>query len=371
MHWIVKAAVALGLILAAAPIGLVARAYWEGHRSVELPRPDGRFAVGRRLYQWAGTPTARGATAFIWYPAAASDRRASTAPYLPVAWTRAVGVMGPNLKLQDWTRVWDHSVEDAPPAARAGGFPVVVLTPGYTALPTDYTALAEDLASHGYVVAGLAPECCARVIVEADGRVVTPTQGRSLSDGDMATVTRLAEHEAGEIEAVLGRLAALNLAVGGPLAGRLDLSRVAMIGHSLGGTASLEACGTDPRCRAVVDLDGEPAGRARREGLNRPVLFLRREPRPAPWFYLALEGLSRRDHERVDARQDRDERFIVSRSPLGRRVVLKGGGHGDFADVAVLSPTVGRLVGLLGPINGRVGVRVTQAEVLAFLAETV
>ena len=39
------------------------------------------------------------------------------------------------------------------------------------------------------------------------------------------------------------------------LAGLLDLSRVALLGHSTGGGAAIAVCATEPRCAAVVSFD--------------------------------------------------------------------------------------------------------------------
>jgi pimeloyl-ACP methyl ester carboxylesterase len=59
-----------------------------------------------------------------------------------------------------------------------------------------------------------------------------------------------------------------------PLAGHLDLSRLAAIGHSFGGSAALQWCRDDPRCRVAVNLDGALWTEVGRLGLDRPVLQL-------------------------------------------------------------------------------------------------
>lgn len=50
-----------------------------------------------------------------------------------------------------------HAREDVPPASSPGGFPVVLLAPASISIPSKYSSLAEDLASHGFVVVGDAP----------------------------------------------------------------------------------------------------------------------------------------------------------------------------------------------------------------------
>lgn len=364
-------AIAAGLL--AFPTALGVAVVSEAHRGLVLPDPGGTYGVGRRIYAWkrtrAGAPGApRDLTVVVWYPAMAGGP-VRPAPYLPPAWTRATGMMGPNLKLQDWSRIATHSRESAPSApAPGGGFPLVVLLPGYTGTPFDYTVLAESLASRGYVVAGVTPGCCARVSVDADGRVTTPSRGRPLSDADERQVNTLAAQEADEVRDSLAHLGALNSDPRDPLRGTLDLSRLALVGHSLGGTASLQICAIEARCRAAVNLDGGPAGAVTRTGLPKPLLILRREQRPAPWLYLALTHQSRQELATVQAKEDRDDSFLVHSSPAGELAVIAGAGHGDFTDLAILSPSAGRSIGLLGPVDGRAALRTTVARVSTFLA---
>jgi pimeloyl-ACP methyl ester carboxylesterase len=45
------------------------------------------------------------------------------------------------------------------------------------------------------------------------------------------------------------------------LADRLELSRAAVVGYSLGGAAAVEVRRRETRCAPVVDLDGDLLGR--------------------------------------------------------------------------------------------------------------
>jgi pimeloyl-ACP methyl ester carboxylesterase len=58
-----------------------------------------------------------------------------------------------------------------------------------------------------------------------------------------------------DLRFVLNELAALNSARDGSFAGRLDLSRIAVVGHSLGGLTALRALENEPRIKAAVLLD--------------------------------------------------------------------------------------------------------------------
>jgi predicted dienelactone hydrolase len=65
------------------------------------------------------------------------------------------------------------AVSDATPAGHQRGLPLVVLSPGFTSSRSTLTALAEDLASHGYVVAGIDHTYESYATAFPDGRVTT------------------------------------------------------------------------------------------------------------------------------------------------------------------------------------------------------
>ena len=58
----------------------------------------------------------------------------------------------------------------------------------------------------------------------------------------------------------------------------LDLGRVGMFGHSLGGATAESTMLVDPRIRAGADLDGLLFGRVRTSGLSRPFMLMTAEP---------------------------------------------------------------------------------------------
>jgi pimeloyl-ACP methyl ester carboxylesterase len=65
----------------------------------------------------------------------------------------------------------------------------------------------------------------------------------------------------------------------GRFVGRLDLQRVGVFGHSLGGATALQFCHDDLRCKAGIDVDGAPFGSVIAEGVSQPFLFLLAEHR--------------------------------------------------------------------------------------------
>ena len=65
-----------------------------------------------------------------------------------------------------------------------------------------------------------------------------------------------------DLKFVVDELARLNGEAGGPFAGKLDLTKVAVAGHSLGGLAALLSIKQEARFKAAVLLDARlPDGR--------------------------------------------------------------------------------------------------------------
>src|SRR5689334_20398603 len=142
---------------------------------VSLPTPTGQLQVGRQVFEWTDAARKdpyvagpRKLSVFVWYPVAkgVTGRKAS---YAPGQWSglqlkAPVSILeGPLDSLHD--PALDHA------AVAPGRFPVVVLMPGMGLSAPMYATLAEDLASHGYLVTGVTPTYSANLTV-LDGRTV-------------------------------------------------------------------------------------------------------------------------------------------------------------------------------------------------------
>jgi len=270
-------------------VGAVLATLWlQRSSNVELPVPSGMSAVGRAIYAWrddtavdpaAPNPgTKREILAWIWYPAVASAS-AAVEDYVPAAMRDAFGP-GPmpfRFVYHDASRVRAHSVRNADMAQQS--YPVVVMRGGAAAEVRGYTTLAEDLASHGYVVVGIDAPYRTGVVAFPDGRVIRRTDQNDLeiySDEERPRVaTRLLGAWTADIGFALDRLSQLNASdSSGRFTGRLDLSRVGVFGHSFGGAQAAQFCHDDDRCKAGVDIDGRLFGSVIRDGMRKPFMLL-------------------------------------------------------------------------------------------------
>jgi len=274
----------------------------------ELPAPTGKSPIGTT--RWVVTDASRDETfapgrkrdieIIAWYPRAgatgASGATGATAPYMRNGMEEALA-FGRLAKVGDaWNglaAVKTHAVIDAAPAATPARFPVILFQHGYTGLPSAYSALIEDLASHGWAVLNLIHPYEASGAKLADGTIVTILDDKGTmrsgitdvinewgaEDSTMKQITEAAS-DADKERLMRGYLGTLKHSVqvvrrwtldakyaldhlpkdGAPgrIAAKFDLTRLGMAGHSMGGVAGAQFCVEDRRCKAALNLDGIP-----------------------------------------------------------------------------------------------------------------
>ncbi|MDV5143512.1 alpha/beta hydrolase [Streptomyces sp. SBC-4] len=243
---------------------------------LSLPAPSGAQPIGSttvhledegRADPWVPSED-RQLMVSLWYPAAKPS--STPAPYMTAAESReyAAGT-GLGLPPDLFTSVTTHATADAEPVRRRGELPLVVLSPGFGLPRATLSGLAEELASRGYVVAGIGHNYEAHGISFPDGRT-TPCVACENTD-----FPRVGAVRAEDVSFVLDELTGDRL--GGRTAGKVgalvDEDRVAVVGHSAGGFSTIPAMLRDARITAGVNMDGNfrfPNDTP----LDRPVLML-------------------------------------------------------------------------------------------------
>jgi dienelactone hydrolase len=371
MRRLIKGFAAFATLVVLGIAVLLALLWRERGTEITLPAPTGHFAVGRTTYAWVNTAQTddlapspgvkREVLAWIWYPAAGSPS-AAPVDYLPAPWrvaeARSLGVLM-RFITRDSSMVRAHSSSDPGVSSEQQPYPVVIMRAGGGALTTDFTTLAEDLASHGYVVVGFDAPYRTRVVVFPDGRVVqrpAAANPEAVDSPGLGRITdRLLPMWTGDTQFVVDQLGRLNTAdSSGRFTGRLDMRRIGMFGHSFGGATALQFCRDDSRCKAGIDIDGAPEGSVVREGLTQPFLFL----------------LS--DHGDLSAPEPRAVmagiKSIYDRLPSGRLLLfIRGANHFSFSDQILLkSYLIGLLQLFQGGLDARRGLAITTAYVHTF-----
>ncbi|HEX8706272.1 MAG TPA: hypothetical protein VF815_45980, partial [Myxococcaceae bacterium] len=182
-----------------------------------------------------------------------------------------------------------------------------------------------------------------------DGRLAPQTQEPSLFDA--ARTRALFDVWTADARFALAQLIALEAgAPQGRFTGRLDLERIAMLGHSFGGANAAAACQQEPRLKACANMDGSFQGEYAR-GMEAP-------------FLLMTAGHS----------LDETQQTFVQKM-RGYHTGLEGAGHGTFTDLPLLLELMKGYAGGLdeGTFDtGRLGTRgvdILRAYVRAFLEE--
>jgi dienelactone hydrolase len=332
-----------------------------------LPAPTGPSPVGTvplwltdtsRPDPWAAGASARELMVSLWYPAVSSDGR--RAPYMTPAESElllaGVGVTG--VPPEALSTVRTNAVTDATPAGGQRSLPLVVLSPGFTSPRSTLTALAEDLASHGYVVAGIDHTYESHATTFPDGRVTT-CLARDAPRRDRPEKT--VAGRAADVCFVLSELTGAHSAW--PGAGLIDPSRMAMAGHSIGGAAAIAAMLADSRVRAGIDMDGATAAPIPGHGLSRPFLFLGKQSNYTPGSGGAVIT-SRRDWKRLRGSVSTWERDWELMTGWKRWLVVAGAIHASFTDLALLADQSG--IDIDAHIPGARSLDITRAYVRAF-----
>ena len=368
-----------GLALSAVlGIAVLLGSLWLDHtRETVLPAPTGPYKVGRTTYAWtdesrlntyAPTPgTKQELSVWIWYPAV-STPSAKTAEYLPAFWRRALeqhqGFILSKLLSRDLAHVKTHSLSDADLSPEQKTYPVVIVRAGGGALSTDYTSIAEDMASHGYVVVSFDAPYRTSIVAFPDGRVATRPPADDVEN---------MPHPAGEyfanqlvtawianIKFVLNKLQQLDAGdPPGRFKGKLDMQTVGIAGHSLGGATAAQFCHDDSQCKAGIDIDGMPFGSVIQEGLHQPFFFIMSDH---------SKEKSGPEGEKVKS----DIESIYDKLPEGKRcqITISGANHFSFSDQMLTKNSLFLALlerfGVLGQLDKRRGLAITSACVRTF-----
>jgi dienelactone hydrolase len=327
-----------------------------------LPEPTGPCPVGTtslwltdtsRPDPWAVGVTARELMVSLWYPATPSDGR--RAQYMTPAESELQltnrGITGVPPDMLSTVRT--NAADGAEPAGPQHSLPLVVLSPGFTNPRSALTALAEDLASHGYVVAGIDHTYESYATAFPDGRVTTclARQAPRRDRGEKVVAGRAAD-----VCFVLGELTGTHPPW--PGAALIDPSRMAMAGHSIGGAAAISAMLADSRIRAGIDMDGTTWAPIPDGGLPRPFLFLGKQASYTPGRQ--SPGMPGKPGGPADTWQ-RDWKLLTG---WKRWLVVAGAVHASFTDLALLADQVGIDIG--AGILGARSLDITRAYVRAF-----
>ncbi|MFI6055603.1 alpha/beta hydrolase family protein [Streptomyces violascens] len=320
---------------------------------VDLPRPTGPYTPGREILHlvdqnrpdpWVPSAGPRQLMVSMYYPAKAGT--GGPAPYMtPQAARLMLDTKLPGntipTEVVTGTRTWAESHARPQP----GRYPLVVLSPGFTMPRTELTSLAEDLTSHGYVVALIDHTYENSGTTFPDGQTLTCVMCGKLKTQEQWAA--LNESRAKDVSFVIDQLTT-HRHPAWRYARMIDRDRIGMAGHSVGGAATVPSLLTDHRIRAGANLDGTMDFPVPTTGLKgKPFLMI---------------GHPLGDHQE-------DSTWTESWANLDgwkRWLTVAGSNHGTFTDTPLFLEKLGLPEPPGTTIGAERGIHLTDTYVTAF-----
>jgi predicted dienelactone hydrolase len=368
----------------------------KGESFYELPEPTGPFEVGTSWFSFTDfhrTETFtenpddfREIAVRVWYPAAIKK------PYEPCPYIEHDAFL-PGQRISDEIRsafekmnqrllsIKTHSYRDAPAAEIPVPFPIVLYSHGYWEGMNQSTILMEELASHGCFAASIGHSFETNSVTKPDGTLVlydpmNPELKLRNSERQKAihlerALTQTMDpdkldclfHEimkarpkmlesisiwADDISFVIDQFDKLNREHGS-FQNKLDLKHIGVIGHSFGGAASGQACLSDERITAGINMDGLQVGDMIDKSIEKPFLFMH--------------------HDNLQAANNTPNSNLFQRAQgPAYLMVIEGSGHYNFSDFSLPAISEAALVpeGALGSIDGMRFIKILNDCVVTF-----
>jgi predicted dienelactone hydrolase len=321
-----------------------------------IPAPSGPYQVGTLTFEltdtsrkelYSGKDEARRFQIQVWYPSGTNTSNERT-PWMQHADVYATSIseyLGlPSFFLDHLALVKIPAYKGISVATTDGGFPIILYSHGWNGFNAQNTGQALQLASHGYVVVGIQHTYGAVVTVFEDGTIAKNNpaalpEGAPDEEYDLAA-HKLADQWAGDMRFTLDFLREQNQDTDGRFYKLLDFSRIGVYGHSTGGGAAIQFCGTDSRCKALLGMDPfmrPVSSEVLESGVTQPSFFI----------------FSQVWADNVDSHNNKlfNPFFAKSIEPYDA-LFIEATAHYDFSDLPLLSPLAPQL-GLKGPINGK------------------
>lgn len=340
-----------------------------------LPKPTGPYPVGTRTVYLSDPgriadarqhPVApRELMVQIWYPADPSSNR--LAAYQRLSET--------SLATSYRSVLRTNSRTDAPVAQNGGPFPVLLFNHGWAGRRTQNTFLAEELASHGYVVASIDHTYNSVRVALPGNRIIDNTAGYDPLDASKHTAAEIKETWNHELKRwvddevfVLNCLQDENNDHSSVWYGRLDTARAGALGHSFGGAAAIEVGTVDPRIQSALNLDGWTFGDTDHRAPKQSAMMFVYEASPISPQGIGAKASESPTLKELDA-SDESEVEARLKQYGGYRLYVNNTSHMDFTDNPLINPL--KRWRQPGHISATQIQNIVRAYVLAFFNETI
>lgn len=180
----------------------------------------------------------------------------------------------PEKNINELDSIYTHAVPNAEPLKKDVPFPVVLFSHGYLGTkPVEYTAFCEELASHGYIVVGIAHTYFASSVLFPDGRQITTPREKYMQQ-NKPDFEKDQELWIADAQFVIDQLTKINANSKDQFFNLFDLDKIGMFGHSFGGLVSLYMLLSDNRIKAGINFDQMSYLASNKIAITKPFMFL-------------------------------------------------------------------------------------------------
>lgn len=327
-----------------------------------FPNLTGTYQIGTTTLAWTDSERfetygnnpdeKRSVIVRLWYPA---EYTSCTQPYFYLGQKLPYfqKIFSELYNLPTWATTWlfpnnmsTHACIDVPFATTRNKYPVILFSHGLGALPSDmYVGILENLASNGYIVIGIDHPYFNLLTLYPNGTVITSQLFNDQFNNTSAQEQKELQNKAidiykADMKFVLDQLALLNNDQNSLFYQKLALEHIGVMGHSAGGTAAIEFCRMDKRCKAIINLDGWYDQVIGYEPLTTPMLLLFEQPEeiieePTP-EYLKRKNLTREEYYERERNIEEHKKLLCETSTDCSIVIIPGVTHGSFEDAVLL-----------------------------------
>ena len=258
---------------------------------VLLPKPDGAFEVGlgimelidkSRLQPFAPTVQQRKFMVSMFYPVS-SHKSTTLVNYMPPATaafedssqlsdTGSAGLISPNGTFE---KLALQLAGKSPQTQGTIDFPIVLFSPAEATTRLFYSVIAQTIASSGYIVITIDAPYDVDIVEYPDGSMdlINTTVAATATEADIDLAVSTRAQDTSFVLDQLRNASVISQLIPGSSQG-LNVRKVAMFGHSLGGAATAAAMLNDSRIAGGLAMDGSLYGPVVQEGLDRPFMLM-------------------------------------------------------------------------------------------------
>ncbi|MGE5703740.1 MAG: alpha/beta hydrolase family protein [Clostridia bacterium] len=326
--------------------------------AVTFPKTTGTFQVGTATFDWVDpsredllTPDPNDHRELLvqaWYPIDSSTGK-EMEPYIPVTakgMEEMITGMGMDKTFAGINQINTQAYKNTALSSKNANYPIVLFSHGLACSNWNYQWLTRELASHGFIVLGIEHTHFSFGTELKDGHFVPVTPKFLSGIPDLKEMDDAVNQVwVKDIQFVIRQLDTLNKTDQNlNFKDRLDVNKIAAVGHSLGGAAAARALQVEPMIQSAINIDGAFIGLTGETGnMTKPFAFISTEDTAKVFRGQAEQPLPPGlDEKTVQAVK---EQFKVFRTRYKQAVegaaydvTIAGASHMNFTDMPLLKP---------------------------------